>query len=821
MKKASKLIPTFSLAFLSAMMVFSQQNKNYILENSYVKFSFNPAAGDFAIIDKRDNSVCITKAFFEVNQQASTQGYVFSNKYESLHDEFGAGKKLAITGTKSNQPSLLFEVTVYDNKGFVVLNIGIKNTSASPLRIMQFYPLKGEAYNGFAFDDYKTLDGESGTANTRVIEKDSANSRNNLLVTFGKKSERKHSMVIGGFTYKEFQKYASVVKQNDHLQVTLKGDDPVGKLVDAGSTYILKDKFYIDVTTDNRFDALEKYGAALAVANQCDISGVTIPILNFWYAFIPKYGGNEFRDNSIGTIEEMEEIRKTGFLKYTPVGLRLEPDDYALPNNQQGWWDDKHWQMYKGGQLLKPYETIVKWGTKIRSMGGVPFIYCQTAKRSEDYSLAFPQHILFNDPYSKRSKGRVGWWGRSGDSTAIYWTYDFTDPGFIQHMKDVYQNLKNGTVQGIKFDYPETGWSYDGGFEDKYATTTSAYRNIFKLAYDGLGKNRDVQERIPPYGDVALGVITTQRTEGDNDRTYPTRISKTGLRWYKNRMVANYDCDPINPFHAYPATSRDGWRAAITMTYTTSGRIEIGKYFERMDSNMLFDLSRAVPLSAAPTVSARPIDAFTGKLYPEVYDFKINPDWHTVTFYNTTIEGEKWPTDVNAYTGDVQFIPKKMLPQTIKISLSDKTDDGGLGYNALKKYYVFDFWNWNFIGKLSGNATLQQELRPGESRVMAIHEVKDVPQFLSTSRHILQGYLDMKVYPEWNAGKKELAATSKIIGGEDYKIIIAANGYTMKNCMAGKASCKFSLLDKTNGIYEVTINNSTNADVNWKILFEK
>jgi hypothetical protein len=702
------------------------------------------------------------------------------------------------------------------------LNTGIENTTNADLRIMEFFPLKGIAYKGFAFDDYHTLDGENGTEFTRVLTNNTLKSRNNLLVTFGKKGLRKRSLVMGGLTYHEFQKYASVIKQKDFLEIELKANDPFGKLVDAKSKYILNDKFYIDFITDNRFESLEKYGSALSIANHVDLKGVNFPILNFWYAFIKQYGGNEFRDNSIGTIQEMEQIVKTGFLKYSPMGLRLEPDDYATPNNEQGWWDDAHWQMYKGGQLLKPYETIVKWGNKITEMGGVPFIYGQTARRSEDYCLQFPEHILFNNPLSKRSKGRVEWWGREGDSTAIYWTYDFTDPGFITHMKQVYQNLKNGGVRGIKFDYPDTGWSYDGGFEDKHATTTSAYRNIFKLAYDGLGPNRDVQERIPPHGDIALGVITTQRTEGDNDRVYPARISKTGLRWYKNRMVANYDHDPINPFHIYPKDTRDGWRAALTMTYTTSGRMEIGKYFEKMTSDMLFDLSRVVPLLSAPAMSARPVDAFSGQLYPRVYDFVVKPDWHIVTFYNTHIEGEEWPTDSGIYSSENnQFYPKKMLSEVINVPLGDKTDDGGLGLEQGKAYYVFDFWNWKFLGRIAGNSHLEQELRPGEARIMAVHEVKRVPQFLSTSRHILQGYLDMTKYPEWNPQKSELAGTSKLVADETYKVIIATNGYKIKGCSAGDAKCEISVLDQKNSIYELSLTSSNTAEKSWNVVFEK
>ncbi len=794
------------------------------LENRLVAFSFDASRGTYAVTDKRDNSVCLEDAVFAIDKYSSDQAEDYHWDKEKINDELGAGEKIVISGKVKDAPllRLIFEVCIYEDRGCITLNQGIENQTDQNYRVMAFSPLSGSAYRGSKFVDFKTLDGENGFKANAVLATDLRKSRNNLLATFGARGSRKQSLVIGGLTTNEFQKYASVQKTADSLKVQLTADDPVGKLIDAHSKYVFNDKFYVDFSIDNRFETLEKYGLALRLANHADIKVAPIPILNFWYSHITKFGGDEDRDNSPGTITEMQQIINSGFLKYSPVGLRLEPDDYSLPSNQQGWWDDKHWQMYKSGQLREPYETIVKWGRKVHEMGGVPFIYCQTAKRSEDYCVQHPEQMLFKSATHLRSKGPVGWWGKGGDVTAGYWTYDFTNPAFIAHMKDVYANLKAGGVAGIKFDYPDTGWSYDGGFDDPHATATSAYRNIFRLAYEGLGPGRDVQERIPPFGDIALGVVTTQRTEGDNDRVYPGRVSKTGLRWYKNRMVVNYDQDPINPYHIYPKDTRDGWRSAITMTYTTSGRMEIGKYFEKMTPDMLYDLSRAVPLLPTPTVSARPVDAFSGKVYPQIYDLKVGDGWHIVTLYNYKLDGEKWPTDVMAYWYEGrQFNPKKMLPDEIEVSLGDQTDDGGLGLEAGKKYYVFDFWNWNFVGRFEGGTRLKQKLRAGEARVLSLHEAQDVPQFIATNRHILQGYLDMTQYPQWSAEKSELGGISKLIGGEAYKVVIAGNGFHVKRADARDATCEIEVLDKANSIYALNITSPKTADVSWSVGFEK
>ena len=59
--------------------------------------------------------------------------------------------------------------------------------------------------------------------------------------------------------------------------------------------------------------------------------------------------------------------------------------------------------------------------------------------------------------------------------------FDFTDPGFQNHVLGTWQHLRAGGLVGIKFDYPETAWIPQGGFEDKTFSTTNAYRKVFEL----------------------------------------------------------------------------------------------------------------------------------------------------------------------------------------------------------------------------------------------------------------------------------------------------------------------------------------------------
>ena len=166
--------------------------------------------------------------------------------------------------------------------------------------------------------------------------------------------------------------------------------------------------------------------------------------------------------------------------KYTKVGIRLEPDKYN-GDTEQGWWDDEHWAKFK--HLVPPYETMAKWCQAIKERNGVPYTYLQIGMPSDDYARAFPGHMLFND------NSRLGM-GHIRPSVS----FDYTDPDFQAHMLSTFKRLRKEGMGGIKFDYPEFGWHPEGGFENRYATTAFAYREIFRVVREGLGPDAFVNK---------------------------------------------------------------------------------------------------------------------------------------------------------------------------------------------------------------------------------------------------------------------------------------------------------------------------------------
>jgi hypothetical protein len=368
-----------------------------------------------------------------------------------------------------------------------------------------------------------------------------------------------------------------------------------------------------------------------------------------------------------------------------------------------------------------------------------------------------------------------------------------------------------GHIDGVMFDYADELWwkeAVKGGFADPHATSTAYYRTLYRAAKVGLGPNSWIHERnlFQPNNDLTLGFVDLQRTTNDTDKISPELLARSELRWYKNRVVMNYDMDSkeLNngwQIDGWNGSAIDGRRMMLTMAFVASSRLLVANSFRDLSKETLHDLTRTFPYISAAK-SARPIDAFACEGYPRVYDFEVNPRWHQLTLHNNAI-----PT----------------RPEKIAVPLSGDRVSGAMGLDAAKEYYFYDFWNDRFSGRIKGDSSLVQELRPGEARMIAVHEVEPNPQFLATDRHLMQGYLDFAAYPTWDAKTKTLSGSSRVVADESYRVILATNDYRLREASvtSKNAQAKIALSDADNGLATLTLDSAENAIVEWSVSFDK
>jgi hypothetical protein len=765
----------------AAEWIHAEQSDKINVSNELVALEFDLSKGTWSITDKQTGRIMVEEAGVMADGWANTDGMRFTGKQEEVNDALGHGRRLVVEmehpGTRAI-PVYLFTFSVYDGRGGVAMGFGMRNTMKQAARLMKAAPMwRAGLLAGKTLDVPQTLNGAAGADVPRIEKGLSRACPNSLLLTC--KSEGKRvSVVWGGLANKEYGKWVALREG----KLDMRAEDPVGRLVNPGETYFSEDNFYLDVTQPDPFIALETYGLAMRAANSARPNTYDFPTLCGWA--VGALSGLGDINNTRALINELEMGQNAGITKYTKVAIRLEPDTYCYTdgNTEQGWWDDAHWSKY--GHLVAPYETFAKWCAALRERNGIPFTYFQVGLPSDDYALAFPGHMLFNDISRLSVK-------HPHHQPLV--SYDYTDPDFRKHVLATWQRLKNDGMVGIKFDYPETGWRPEGGFENKYATTAFAYREVFRLCREGLGPEAFIHERNlgesgRPMLDLTSGLVDMQRVWGDSNEYVPGMVTTCGLRWYKNRVVFNYYPDS-KAVHNRTAKVR---QSLLTMIFLTSGRLELATSFRLFTPEILHDVTRIYPLYREPR-SARPLDAFSGQADPRVYDLELTPEWHQVALFN--------PDTANA--------------GPVSVALSGEHVDGAIGLDPAASYYAYEFWSDSLIGKFSGAAKVERLLGPTHCAMLSIRKVQPNPQVLSTNRHVLQGWVDL-ANVKWDSNGNVLSGVARVVGGEPFKIVVAGNGSNAKKvkAMGGRARLNRQRAD---GLAEIILERPDNGEVTWQL----
>lgn len=804
MKHLTPSIFIFILSLISTHLQADQTTKhvtyaNDKLENGIISVAFNLEKGVFSIVDSQSKEVLLSGAKFGL-PSGRPPASVKALKVEGVKDALGVGKKVILEVTDWNllrysdhrssgktPPLHLFSYTLYQGNPALVLGFGFKTPSYISMRLMKSQLLVGgNLFDGKTIEDLKTLNGGAGSEPTLVNSNPSRICVNSLMLT-GKVAGTRRTAVWGGLSYSEF----AAVTTLDHGSIGFYSEDPVGRLIEEGQTYLAKDTFYLDVHTRAPFEALERYGLAMRAANNAQPNVYDFPITCGWsVSHISKLPNV---NNSAKLLEELEYANKCGLTRYTDVSLRVEPDKYHF-DTEQGWWDDAHMRKFK--HLVTPYETIAKWSKAMKARHGVPYIYMQLGMPSDDFVRKFPQYMLFNDgsevdkvkPNMRR--------GKKHPHHQPYVTYDYTDKEFSEHFVKVWTKLRQDGIRGVKVDYPATAWRPEGGFDDRYSTCNAAYRRAFQLLRKAMGKDglideRNLGESGRPCLDVTAGIVDTQRTWLDGNGFEPVMMSRHGLRWYKNRTVFNYYSDTKT---VHDHSSHEVLQSMLTMNFLLSGRLDLSSSYSLFTPEITRAVSRTYP-QYREAKTARPLDAFTGGIDPQVYGLELTPDWHQVALYNT---GDK--------------------KSTVSTSISGERVDNALSLDPKANYHAYEFWSDTYLGKLPGASRIEQNLKPNCCAMISLRKATLYPQVISTDRHILQGGVDLADV-HWNPANKTLSGTAKVIGGEPFKIVVANNGH--KLLKAANIQVAFELKPHSvAGLSYLTISSDENAEIKWGLKYE-
>lgn len=173
----------------------------------------------------------------------------------------------------------------------------------------------------------------------------------------------------------------------------------------------------------------------------------------------------------------------------------------------------------------------------------------------------------------------------------------------------------------------------------------------------------------------------------------------------------------------------------------------------------------------------------------------MTPDWHQIVLYNTTEE-----------------------KAVVSTAISGQRVDSAIGLDSAAQYHAYEFWSDTYLGKLPGSARIERELSPNHCAMISVRKVQSHPQVISTNRHILQGWVEMKDV-RWDAETSTLSGTASVIGGEPFGIVVADNGAKALTLEVdgGKAELE---PHPVNGLNRLILSTAVNTDVKWKLKYQ-
>ena len=133
-KRCLLLFAILFTATVHAHVRIVESEQSLAIENENVRFVYSLSQGTYVAIDKRDDTIRIQDGYLQIDDvTTNTPGFKHAWETRTVSDELGKGKSILIKSSRPGQTTLLFEVTLYKNRPYVVFGGGIENATSRPV----------------------------------------------------------------------------------------------------------------------------------------------------------------------------------------------------------------------------------------------------------------------------------------------------------------------------------------------------------------------------------------------------------------------------------------------------------------------------------------------------------------------------------------------------------------------------------------------------------------------------------------------------------------------------------------------------------------
>ncbi len=352
-------------------------------------------------------------------------------------------------------------------------------------------------------------------------------------------------------------------------------------------------------------------------------------------------------------------------------------------------------------------------------------------------------------------------------ATLLRWGYDYFkidgQPIVVNEYKKYSSQMKNATKEPIEL-----------------------YRKTLNTIRETIGEKRYLLGcwGIPLDG---IGIMNGSRTGGDivpGWEGFKVALKAT-MKYYFLHNVAWY-CDPDVMLLRQPLSIEQA-RAWATLQGLTGQAL--------LASDRMMDLSNErveIAKRVFPAVDIRPFDLFPSERNKRIWDLKVNHldrSYDVVSVFNYS--------DKNS---DYVYI---------------KWTDLGLISNT--PIHIYDFWNKEYLGAWEDGISI--DLAPTSCRVLTLIPSNENIQLISTSRHITQGWIDIKKI-QFDQKKNIFSGESTCIKSDPYELRFVfpkGKNFKIKNATANGLSIE---IRNYQGWATIGFTPKKSADVRWQIEFE-
>lgn len=259
---------------------------------------------------------------------------------------------------------------------------------------------------------------------------------------------------------------------------------------------------------------------------------------------------------------------------------------------------------------------------------------------------------------------------------------------------------------------------------------------------DAVRTGNDFGEGRALYPDSYFYPATFVINSGDFWTGPQHALLNQASNWYTHRKL--YLNDSGNVLTVDKPLPLSDAQVHATIHALSGGPSMIGDDLDRIDEERLSLIKKTLP---RPREVAFPVNLFSHAHpdMPRVFHRRIEKPWgrfDVVAVYNFS---------------------SRMLEESV--ALAD------LGLDAAKRYLAFEFWNCEYVGRVSG--ALPAAVPPHCVRVYRLTEDKGVPTVLGTDMHVLMGEMDLADCA-WDPASRTLRGRAHRPAGEKGSVFLHA-----------------------------------------------